>query len=125
MCVDMLGGCEWSSITVIPGLLWGSGTWARYPGEGDGMGMGDASLLSLSFLHPGQRGTHLAGQGTPSPGQPPPLSDPPAGLPSASCFPSPPFVFSQVRRGWKGRGCGEEVSIFPGACFWMCLLGAR
>lgn len=124
MCVDMLGGCEWSSITVIPGLLWGAGTWARYPGEDDGMGMGDVSLISLSSLHPGQRGAHLAGQGTPPQGSLLPVLIL-QGNPLLPASPAPPFVFSQVRRGWKGGGCGEEVSIFPGACFWMCLLGAR
>lgn len=113
-----VGGCEWSSITVVPGLLWGSGTWARYPGEDDGMGMGDASLISLSFLHPGQRGTHLAGQGTPSPGQPPPLSDPLAGLPSASCFPFPSLCFLSSETWLEGQGL-RGGSVYFSRCLFL------
>lgn len=40
VCADMLGGCGWSPVTVIPRLLWGPGTWARCPREGVCMGTG-------------------------------------------------------------------------------------
>lgn len=54
--------------------------------------------------------------GSPSPGQPLPLTA--LLLPASS---SPPFVLSQAKTWWGwARPGGEEASIFPGACFWTC-----